>query len=61
MIHKNLGTTQTVLGIIMVTVGGFLIIALLTGGGPIIPQVIGGPIALLLIGVVLLALKRKAP
>jgi hypothetical protein len=60
MIHKILEITQVVMGSILLAIGGFLIIALLTGGAPIIPKVIGGPIVLLLIGVALLALRRKA-
>ena len=60
MTHTSLGITQVVLGIILVTVGGFLIIALLTGGGPILPQVIGGPIIVAVIGTILLVFRKKA-
>lgn len=60
MIRNILGITQVVVGIILVTVGGFLIIAVLTGGGPILPQVIGGPIIVALIGTILLVFRRKA-
>ncbi len=52
MIRKAIGT-------ILVVVASVLAISLLTGGGPILPHIIG-PIALAVIGVILLTFKKKA-
>ncbi len=52
MIRKTIGT-------ILIIVGGVLMVLLLTGGGSILPHIIG-PGSLAVIGVILLATKGKA-
>ena len=49
---------KKIIGIALLVIGGFFIIVLLTGGGPIWPHIIG-PSTLALIGVILLILKGK--
>ena len=48
-----------VIGTILLIVAALLAVAILTGGGPILPH-ISGPITLAVIGVILLTFKRKA-
>ena len=47
------------IGVILVIVAGVITVALLTGGGPLIPHIVG-PITLAVIGVFLLTLNRNA-
>jgi len=58
MIHKILGITRVVIGIILVAIGGFFIIVLLTGGAPILPHIVG-PITVAAIGIILLVFRRR--
>ncbi len=51
MNRKTIGTA-------LVVVGGALIVVLLTGGGPILPHIVG-PSILAVIGVILLTIKGK--
>lgn len=51
MIRKTIGT-------MLVVVASVVAFVLLTGGGPILPHIIG-PITLAVVGVILLTLKRK--
>jgi hypothetical protein len=58
MVQKIIGIAQVVTGSILVAIGGFFIIVLLTGGGPILPHIVG-PISVALIGTLLLVLRRR--
>jgi hypothetical protein len=58
MVQKIIGRTQVVIGSILVAVGGFFIIVLLTGGGPILPYIVG-PITVALIGILLLVFRKR--
>jgi hypothetical protein len=58
MIRKIVGISQVVIGIILVAIGGFFIIVLLTGGGPILPHIVG-PITVAVIGTLLLVFRRR--
>ena len=49
---------RKIIGTILISVGGVLMVALLTGGNPIFPHMIG-PGSLAVIGVILLATKGK--
>jgi len=51
MIRKTIGT-------ILVIAAGALAFKILTGGGPILPHIVG-PITLVVIGAILLTLKKK--
>ncbi len=50
---------KKIIGTILFVVGGALIVVLLTYGGPVFPHIIG-PGLLVLIGAILLTVKRKA-
>jgi hypothetical protein len=52
MIRKMIGT-------ILVLVGAFFMIVLLTGGGPVLPHIVG-PATVTVLGAILLTFKRKA-
>lgn len=58
MMHGIIGTTQVVIGIILVAIGGFFIVVLLTGGGPVLPHIVG-PITVAVIGTILLVFRRR--
>jgi hypothetical protein len=58
MVQKIIGIAQVVIGSILVAIGGFVIIVLLTGGWPILPHIVG-PISVALIGTLLLVLRRR--
>lgn len=49
---------RKIVGTIMTFVGGVLMVILLSGGGPILPHIIG-PITLVVVGVILLISLRK--
>lgn len=50
---------RKVIGTILVILGGLGIVVLIFGGGPILSHVVG-PIALVVVGTLVLTLKRKA-
>lgn len=58
MMHGIIGTTQVVIGIILVAIGGFFIVVLLTGSGPVLPHIVG-PITVAVIGTILLVFRRR--
>ncbi len=50
---------RKIIGTIFIIVGGLGIVVLVFGGGPILPHIIG-PITLVVVGTLVLTLKRKA-
>ncbi len=51
---------RKIAGFVLLAVGGFVALVLLMSGRPLIPHMIG-PIALIVVGGVLLGFKRKPP
>ena len=50
---------RKIIGTIFIILGGLGIVVLVFGGGPILPHIIG-PITLVVVGTLVLTLKRKA-
>ena len=50
---------RNIVGTSLVLIGGFFIVVLLTGGGPVFPH-IAGPATVTVLGAILLTFERKA-
>jgi hypothetical protein len=58
IINGDLKMMRKTLGIVLMVIGGIAAVVLLTYGGAILPHIVG-PIIILIIGIILLALRRK--
>ena len=49
---------RKIIGTILIVLGGLGIVILLFGGGPVLPHIVG-PIVLVVVGILVLTVKRK--